>query len=106
MKESRKKISFYSLVLLGIFVCMAFGGMFGLMDSAQAEPPGSEMRITANSENQINPVISGNYIVWQDDRDSSTNGWDIYMYDIATATEIPVSRYSHSHGNPGFHSTR
>jgi beta propeller repeat protein len=34
-------------------------------------------------------VISGNYIVWQDERNNEDG--DIYMYNLLTSTEVPIS---------------
>ena len=49
---------------------------------------GSEQEISSAFGNQVNPVISGNYIVWQDERDGN---WDIYMYDLSAGrTEVAL----------------
>ena len=47
---------------------------------------GSEQEINSAFGNQISPVISGNYIVWQDERSGNS---DIYMYDLSAGrTEV------------------
>ena len=43
-----------------------------------------ETQITGNNSTQLNPVISGDKIVWQDNRNGN---WDIYMYDLSTSKE-------------------
>jgi beta propeller repeat protein len=45
---------------------------------------GEETRITTNSADQIDPAISGNYIVWTDSRSGNK---DIYLYNIPLQTE-------------------
>ncbi len=50
--------------------------------------------------NQCNPVVWENYIVWQDDRDSSNTGWDIYLYNILTQQESPICTVPGSQENP------
>ena len=40
------------------------------------------------SSNAINPDISGNLIVWQDDRNGD---WDIYGYNLTTRQEFLIS---------------
>lgn len=75
MKKAKLRI--FSLVIFWIFVCTVIVGMLDVADCAKAEPPGSERRVTVDPHNQINPVVSGYYIVWQDDRNYATSGWDI-----------------------------
>ncbi|MFH1111938.1 MAG: S8 family serine peptidase [Patescibacteria group bacterium] len=48
----------------------------------------TEQRITTNTKAQTDPVISGNRIVWQDNRNGN---WDIYVYDLTTGQEQQVS---------------
>ena len=49
---------------------------------------GIETRITTDGNNQIMSAISGDRIVWQDDRNDLG---DIYMYDISTSTETRIT---------------
>jgi beta propeller repeat protein len=48
----------------------------------------TEQQITTNTKAQTDSVISGNMIVWQDNRNGS---WDIYVYDLTTGQEQQVS---------------
>lgn len=61
---------------------------------------GTTTPICTAQGDQFNPFIWENYIVWQDDRDSSVTGWDIYMYDIITQQEIPICTAPGSQENP------
>ena len=45
-------------------------------------------QITDNPANQDNPIINGNYIVWQDDRNGN---WDIYLFDLKTSSELQIT---------------
>jgi beta propeller repeat protein len=47
----------------------------------------AEFRITNNDWDQDYPAVSGNYVVWEDSRNSSL---DIYGYDLVTHTEFPI----------------
>jgi len=44
-----------------------------------------ETQITTNPSDSINPVIYGNNLVWQDNRNGN---WDIYAYDLITHQQI------------------
>ena len=46
-----------------------------------------EFPICTDSAAQNNPAISGDIVVWMDDRNGN---WDIYGYNIATQTEFPI----------------
>ncbi|AKB74938.1 cell surface protein [Methanosarcina lacustris Z-7289] len=62
----------------------------------------TETRITTSESCQINPVIYGDKIVWQDNRNGEgwdeygrpDGNWDIYMYDLSTKTEIHTNNTS------------
>lgn len=56
-------------MVIGTFSCSA----------ASETLNGTEQEITSAYGNQISPVISGNYIVWQDQRNGN---WDITMYNL------------------------
>ena len=49
---------------------------------------GVEYQITTNTLDQIDPAISGNYIVWTDSRNGNK---DIYHYDIPSHKEAPLT---------------
>ena len=49
---------------------------------------GQETRITTSNTIDSNPVIYGNKIVWQDERNGNS---DIYMYDISTGQETQIT---------------
>ncbi len=46
--------------------------------------------LSANPANQNFPVISGDRVVWEDDRTHGTTGSDLYLYNITSGTETPV----------------
>jgi beta propeller repeat protein len=60
---------------------------------------GAESLITINtsSSRQMVPAISGDRIVWQDDRNGN---WDIYLYDLGTGIETRVTTDSGAQTNP------
>lgn len=45
-------------------------------------------RASSSTGNEVNPHVSEDYVVWQDDRNGQ---WDIYAYEIATGQEIRVT---------------
>jgi beta propeller repeat protein len=47
-----------------------------------------EFPVCTDANGQRNPAISGNIIVWEDDRNGN---WDIYGYDISTQTEFQIT---------------
>jgi len=47
-----------------------------------------EFPVCTDENEQWYPAISGNIIVWQDDRNGN---WDIYGYDISTQTEFQIT---------------
>ena len=57
----------------------------------------TEVRITANNSAQEYPGISGNSIVWHDNRHGNN---DIYMYNIDTQVQTQVTTVSSSQINP------
>ena len=56
-----------------------------------ASPTIIETRITTNPSNSENPVIYGNTIVWQDNRNGN---WDIYIEDFSTKKQIHTTNKS------------
>jgi beta propeller repeat protein len=48
---------------------------------------GKESPVVTDPAGQTNPVVEGNYIIWEDRR---AGNLDIYMYDISNGKEIPV----------------
>ncbi|MFA5056295.1 MAG: hypothetical protein WC562_09060, partial [Dehalococcoidia bacterium] len=63
---------------------------------------GTNILITTNSASQWMPAVSGDIIVWMDNRNGSwQNGiWDIYGYNITTDTEFPICVDSASQRHP------
>lgn len=58
----------------------------------------TETRITTNLANQYDPEISGDKIVYTDERNLGITGTDIWIYDLATGMESSLI------GEPGFQS--
>jgi beta propeller repeat protein len=103
MEMSRTGLRAISLVFIWVLLCAMLLGLTSMVETAEAQPPGTELRVTTNSENQTNPVVYGSYIVYQDDRNIATNGYDIYMYNIATGTETAVCTKSGDQTNPAIY---
>jgi beta propeller repeat protein len=68
---------------------------------------GEETRITSDTNDQRNPAIHENLIVWEDNRNTfkDTDGkehhqWDIYAYNLLTQQEIRVTTNIHTQINP------
>lgn len=79
---------------------MWFGNLFALRQTpASGAPPPYEVvvanpfPVTTNSAVQEHPSISGNSVVWQDQRNGNS---DIYGKDLSTGQEFPVTT------NPSF----
>lgn len=68
---------------------------------------GSPQRI-AQAANQKTPAISGTMIVWQDYRNESTTGWDIYGWDLLTPTSsvFPICTAMTSQQTPAISGNR
>ncbi|MCK9306508.1 MAG: Ig-like domain-containing protein [Methanoculleus sp.] len=65
---------------------------FGTVDEFRNKPPLTTThvgeRITSDDASQEKPSISGDYIVWQDDRDGN---WDVYLYQRSTGEETQLT---------------
>jgi beta propeller repeat protein len=59
--------------------------------ASATSPMVTETRMTTNPSNSENPVIYGNTIAWQDDRNGN---WDIYIYDLSTRQELHTTNTS------------
>jgi beta propeller repeat protein len=79
--RTNKKL--YSVTLASITLIL-FLTLISSTASA-ASPIITETRITTNPSNSENPVIYGNNIVWQDDRNGN---WDIYIFNLSTKEQI------------------
>lgn len=85
---NRKK--FCSLALASTFLVIFLICILSVV-SATSSPTIIETRITSNTSNSEYPVIYGNKIVWQDDRNGN---WDIYMQDLSTKQQIHTTNLS------------
>jgi len=56
-----------------------------------------EFFICTDTNEQRNPALSGNIVVWADDRNGN---WDIYGYDISTKTEFQITDNTADQENP------
>jgi beta propeller repeat protein len=70
----------------------------GIVNAAATEIP-----ITTNEAWQISPDISGNRIVWMDNR---SDNWDIYMYDLTTNTEKRITTDTANQDSPSISGNR
>lgn len=64
---------------------------------------GTQRQITTNAGGQFNARISGDLIVWEDTRNSTSHYFpenDIYLYDLASGAEIPVATGEDHQGWP------
>lgn len=68
-----------------------------------AAPKIIEKRITTSKSEQHAPVIYGNKIVWEDNRNGN---WDIYMYDLSTNKETKITTNSSDQNSPDIYSNR
>jgi TolB protein len=82
---------FLSMILTLLILGMLKSGFFVQPANAQGLPvlAGTETRITTNPADQYDPGISGNIIVYTDER--GTTDKDIWYYDLATRMETPVT---------------
>jgi beta propeller repeat protein len=51
---------------------------------------GTTRQLSPSPSNETHPKISGNRVIWQDDRNQATSGLDIYGFDLSTNTTFPV----------------
>jgi beta propeller repeat protein len=64
---------------------------------------GATRQITTDPAGQFNARISGDYVVWEDGRNSTSPFFpsnDIYLYDLSTGTEMPVATGENHQGWP------
>lgn len=80
MKTNKK---LYSVTLASVALIL-FLTLISSVASA-ASSTATETQITTNPSNSQNPVIYGNTIVWQDDRNGN---WDIYIFNLSTKEQI------------------
>lgn len=78
---------------IGIFV-IAIMAIFLCTPVALA---GTETQITTNTSDQMFPAISGDKIVWTDNRNGNR---DIYMYDLTTNTETQITTNTSDQWSP------
>jgi beta propeller repeat protein len=86
-----RNLKLKAFVALAIIVAALLGGFTPA--PVKAPLTITETQITTDPADQMYPVIYGNRIVWNDDRNGN---WDIYMYDLTTSTETPITT------NPGY----
>ncbi|MDD1719790.1 MAG: hypothetical protein LUQ25_07005, partial [Methanoregulaceae archaeon] len=61
---------------------------------------GNIVTVTFAADLETNPAISGQMVVWQDNRNYATTGWDIYGYDLSTSTETAICTQAGDDINP------
>jgi beta propeller repeat protein len=94
MKTDNKlySVTFASVALILFLVLVS-------STATAASPKVTETRITTNPSNSQNPVIYGNNIVWEDDRNGN---WDIYIFNLSTKEQIHTTNTS-SQTNPAIY---
>lgn len=78
--RSEKDLKSKAFVALAIIVAMLLGGV--AVETIKAQVTITETQITTDPAWQWNPAVSGNIIVWTDDRNGN---WDIYMAELSLA---------------------
>ena len=77
-------------ISISSFLCIAF--LISVICACSILPvmaiSGSETRITTNSADQLDPAISGSYIVYTDGRNANK---DIYLYDLVSKQETDLT---------------
>ena len=63
----------------------------------------TKTQITADNSDQYSPVIFGDIIVWQDNRNGN---WDIYEYNLLTSKEIRITTDEAVHYFPAIYGDR
>jgi TolB protein len=86
--RSRKNIG-QCCVGLQAVICLCFiCALMAVYPSPAYSLNGMLKQITTNSANQTDPAISGDYIVYTDDRNGNK---DIYLYDLGTSVETNLT---------------
>ncbi|UCG02739.1 MAG: hypothetical protein JSW11_01860, partial [Candidatus Heimdallarchaeota archaeon] len=67
------------------------------LEASRPDPDPAKIEITLETDEQVNPAIYENIIVWEDYRNGH---WDIYMYDISTSTETQITTNMADQINP------
>lgn len=70
---------------------------------------GAIRQVTTNPAGQFNARISGDYVVWEDTRNSTSPYFpsnDVYLYDLATGVEVPVATGENHQGWPRIDGSR
>ncbi|MBI5663868.1 MAG: thrombospondin type 3 repeat-containing protein [Nitrospirae bacterium] len=80
-----------------------FNDVFPLNPLETDDSDGVETRITSNNTTQYSPAISGNRMVWQDNRNGND---DIYMYDISTGLETRITSDTNAQFSPAISGNR
>ncbi len=58
------------------------------------------VRLVPSEDSQVSPAIHGSSVAWEDSRNDETNGSDVFMYDVATATEALIAGGKGDQGQP------
>lgn len=74
-------------VLIALFMVVVVYSVFSV-ESFVPDEGLSEFPITTNPEDQKNPALYQDIVVWQDDRNGN---WDIYGYDLTTQKEFQIT---------------
>jgi len=74
--------------LYSIAITSAVLILFLIIVSSTASASITEKQITTNPSNSKNPVIYGNKVVWQDNRNGN---WDIYIQDLSTKKQTHIT---------------
>lgn len=79
-------------IISGMVFCIALW-LFVAAPGYAEQAPGTEFQITNSDVDQVDPVISGDQIVWNEKKDGQ---YDIYLYTISTRQVTPVCTEPHN----------
>ena len=76
-------------VALGLIMCLLLMGTTVLMDGAEADEVEQVAQITTHDGTSRHPSVSGDHIVYVDDR---SGNWNVILSDVLTGKEMPITR--------------
>lgn len=95
----RVRTKFVRILMTALLLSVPIGTIF------TASPAGgvfakTPFPITNQEDEQTRSDVDGNIIVWQDGRAGTCGAWDVWMYDMSTGVEKPVTTADKKQTNP------